>query len=58
MPNYQIEMTVNYSGEVDADSEDEAREYFIKKREAWYYESLEYESIEELEDDDEEDDDE
>lgn len=56
MPKYQIDMTVNFSGEVYADSEDEAREYFIKNREAWYYESLESEDIEELEDDEDEDD--
>jgi hypothetical protein len=53
MPKYQIDMTVNFSGEVYADSEEEAVTYFIKNREHMYYESLESEDIEELEDDDE-----
>jgi hypothetical protein len=57
MPKYQIDMTVNYSGEVEADTEEEAVDYFIKNREYIYYESLESENIEEVEDEEEEDDD-
>jgi hypothetical protein len=57
VPKYQIEMTVNYSGEVYADNEDEAREQFIRDREHRYYESVESESIEEIDDDEEGDDD-
>ncbi len=54
MPKYNIEMTVNFAGEVEADTEEEAVSYFIEKREYMYYESLESETIEEI---DEEDDD-
>lgn len=57
MPKYYIEMTVNYEGEVEADTEEEARDYFISKRESMYYESLESENIEEIEDEEEEEDD-
>lgn len=49
MPKYRIDMTVNFSGEVDADTEDEAVDYFIRNREHMYYESVEEESIEEIE---------
>jgi hypothetical protein len=54
MPKYQIDMTVNFSGEVYAENEDEALDYFIKNREAYYYESLESEDIEELQEEDDE----
>ena len=57
MPKYRIDMTVNFSGEVEADTEDEAVDYFIRNREHMYYESVEEESIEEIEEYDEEDDD-
>ena len=56
MPKYQIDMTVNYSGEVYADSEEEAVDYFIREREHIYYESLESETIEELEEEEGQDD--
>lgn len=49
MARYRIDMTVNYSGEVDADTEEEAVEYFIRNREHMYYESVDSESIEEVE---------
>lgn len=49
MPKYQIDMTVNFSGEVEADTEDEAVDYFIRNREHVYYESVESEMIEEIE---------
>lgn len=54
MPKYQIDMTVNFSGEVEADTEDEAVSYFIEKREYMYYESVEDESIELVEEDEDE----
>ena len=54
MPKYQIDMTVNFSGEVEADTEEEAVDYFISNREHMYYESLESESIEEIEEEEEE----
>ena len=59
MAKYRIDMTVNYSGEVEADTEDQAVDYFIRNREHMYYESVESEMIEEVEeyDEDEEDDD-
>lgn len=57
MAKYWIEMTVNFAGEVEADSEDEATEYFIRNREHMYYESLESEDIQEIDDEEEEDDD-
>lgn len=57
MPKYNIEMTVNFAGEVEADTEEEAVSYFIEKREYMYYESLESETIEEIDDEEEEDDD-
>ena len=57
MPKYNIEMTVNFAGEVEADTEEEAVDYFIKNREYMYYESLESETIEEIDDEEEEDDD-
>ena len=56
MAKYYIEMTVNYEGEVEADTEEEAREYFIKNREHMYYESVESDKVEEIEE--EEDDEE
>ena len=49
MAKYRSDMTVNFSGEVDADTEDEAVDYFIRNREHMYYESVESESIEEVE---------
>ena len=49
MPKYRIDMTVNYSGEVEADTEDDAVDYFIRNRELLYYESVESEMIEEVE---------
>ncbi len=52
MPKYQIDMTVNFSGEVEAETEEQAVRYFIEKREVWFYESLESESIEEIGDND------
>jgi len=59
MPKYRIDMTVNFSGEVEADTEEDAVSYFIDKREYMYYESVEHEMVEEIEeyDEDEEDDD-
>ena len=55
MPTYQIDMTVNFSGEVEADTEEEAVHYFIEKREYMFFESVEDETIEELEDYEDED---
>jgi ribosomal protein L20A (L18A) len=52
MPKYQIDMTVNFSGEVEADTEEEAVDYFISNREHMYYESVDSETIEEIEEDD------
>lgn len=49
MAKFQIDMTVNYSGEVEADTEEEAVEEFIRKREVWYFDSVEEQSIEEVE---------
>lgn len=57
MPLYQIDMTVNFSGEVHADSEEEALTYFIENREHRFYESLESSSIDEVEEDEEDEDD-
>ena len=54
MPKYQIDMTVNFSGEVYAENEEEAVDYFIREREHMYYESLESETIEELEEEEDE----
>ena len=58
MPKYQIDMTVNFSGEVEADTEEEAVDYFISNREHMYYESVDSETIEEIEEYDEEEEDE
>lgn len=49
MPRYRIDMTVNFSGELEADTEDEAVDYFIRNREHMYYESVDSEHIEEIE---------
>lgn len=49
MPKFRIDMTINYSGEVEADTEGEAVDYFISNREHMYYESVDSESIEEIE---------
>ena len=57
MPKYKIDMQVNYSGEVEADTEQEAVDYFIRNKETMYYESVEDEYIEELEEYEDEDDD-
>ena len=57
MAKYRIDMTVNFSGEVEADTEEEAVDYFVRNREHMYYESVEDETVEELDDDDEEEDD-
>lgn len=53
MPKYYIEMTVNFAGEVEADTEDEAVDYFIKNREHMYYDSVESEDINEIDEEDE-----
>lgn len=45
MGKYEIDMTVNYSGVVEADSEEEARDLFIEEREHAYYDSCESETI-------------
>jgi len=52
MPKYNIEMTVNFAGEVEADTEEEAVEHFIQNREVWYFDSVESESVEEMEEGD------
>jgi len=54
MPKYEIEMTVFFAGEVEADSEEEAHDIFIEEREVLYYQWCERESIKEIEDDEEE----
>jgi pyridoxine/pyridoxamine 5'-phosphate oxidase len=56
MPKYEINQTVNYSGVVEADSEEEAMAYFIKRAPVEFYESVESEDIEELEDEEEDED--
>lgn len=56
MAKYYIEMRVNYEGEVEADTEEEARDYFISRRESMYYESVDFEKIEEIEEEEEDDD--
>ena len=58
MPKYIIEQQVNYYAEIEADSEQEARDLYLKEQDS-YYESVEYENIEEeeeYEDEEEEDD--
>ena len=55
MPKYIIEQQVNYYAEIEADSEEEARNLYLKNQNA-YYESLESESIEEEEEEEEDDD--
>jgi len=57
VPKFKIDMQVNYSGEVEADTEQEAVDYFIRNKETMYYESVEDEYIEELEEYEDEDDD-
>lgn len=47
MAKYQVEMTINYAGEISADSEEEARAIFLKNQNA-YYESVESELIQQL----------
>ena len=58
MPKYQIDMQVNYSGEVEADTEEEAMDYFVRNKETMYYDSVEDETVEEVEEYDEDDEDE
>ena len=55
MPKYNIEMTVNFAGEVEANTEEDAVEHFIERREAWYFESVESESVEEIEEEEDDD---
>jgi len=55
MPKFQIDMTVNFSGEVEADTEEEAYEDFIRQREYRFFDSVEDEFIQQLEDQEEED---
>ena len=55
MAKYYIEMRVNYEGEVEADTEEEARDYFISRRERMYYESVDFEKIEEIEEEEDDD---
>jgi hypothetical protein len=50
MPRYEITQQVNYSGVVEADSEEKALDYFIKNAHVEFYESVEKEDIEEMED--------
>ena len=50
MPKYIIEQQVNYYAEIEADSEDEARDLYLKEQDR-YYESVESETIELKEDD-------
>jgi hypothetical protein len=49
VPSYDIAMTVSYSGVVDAETEEQARDYFIRRRESEFYDGVEDESIEEIE---------
>ena len=51
MPKYTIEQQVNYYAEIEADSEEQARELYLKDQDM-YYESVESESIEEEEEED------
>jgi len=53
MGKYIIEQQVNYYAEIEADSEDEARELYLKEQDR-YYESVEEESIELQEEEDDE----
>ena len=53
MPKYIIEQQVNYYAEIEADSEQEARDLYLKEQDM-YYESVESESIEEEEEEYEE----
>ena len=55
MAKYYIEMRVNYEGEVEADTEEEARYYFISRRESMYYESVDFEKIEDIEEEEDDD---
>ena len=52
MPKYIVEQQVNYYAEIEADSEEEARDLYLKDQDT-YYESVEEESIELKEEDDE-----
>ena len=52
MPKYIVEQQVNYYAEIEADSEEEARDLYLKHQDT-YYESVEEESIELKEEDDE-----
>ena len=54
MAKYNIEMTVNFAGEVEADTEEEALAYFIENREHQFYESVDSESVEEVEEEEDE----
>lgn len=56
MAKYEITQQVNYYGVVEADSEEEAMAYFVKRSHVEFYDSVEFEDIEEVEEDDEEDD--
>ena len=51
MGKYIIEQQVNYYAEIEADSEEEARDLYLKEQDR-YYESVEDESIELQEEDD------
>lgn len=53
MPKFQIDMTVNFSGEVEADTEEEAYNDFIRQREYRFFESVEDEFIQEIEEEEE-----
>lgn len=52
MPKYIVEQQVNYYAEIEANSEEEARDLYLKDQDT-YYESVEDERIELKEDDDE-----
>jgi len=58
MPKYEITQQVNYWGVVEANSEEEARDYFVKNAHVEFYDSVEKEDIEEMEEEDEEEDEE
>jgi hypothetical protein len=50
MATYIIKQQVNYYAEIDADSEEQARDLYLKEQDR-YYESVEDESIELKEED-------
>jgi hypothetical protein len=56
MPKYYITQTVNYAGTVEADTEEQARDYFVQNAHTEFYDSVESEDIEEEEEDEEEED--